>query len=110
MGVDGGCSRRFGRARAAGARLLLEFIMRNWIVGSLLLCLGSLTTGCKDPGEAYADAICECKDKDCMEKVNKEYEGKFPESKMKLGEIEKLPEDKKKQLGRAMECMLKQAK
>jgi hypothetical protein len=85
--------------------------MRDWIGGPLLLvALGLTSTGCKDAGEAYADAMCECSDKACFEKVSQEYESKFPESKMKLGEVDKLPDDKKKHLGRAMECMLKHAK
>lgn len=68
------------------------------------------TVGCKDPGEAYADAVCACSDEACFKKANADHAEKFPESAMNLGQIEKLPEDKKKHIGRAMECMMKAAK
>lgn len=78
-----------------------------------LAALASLAlslTACKDPLEAFADDVCACKDKECIDKVVKDYETKAPETKAKLGEIDKLPENKKKALGKAMECMMKQAK
>jgi len=75
-----------------------------------LFALSLATVGCKDPGQAYADAICECKEEACFKKAGEDHAEKFPESKTKLGEIDKLPEEKKKHLGRAMECMMKAAK
>jgi len=72
-----------------------------------LLTLGLSAAGCKAPGDAFADDVCACKDKACIDKAFKDHEGKFPEANAKLGEMDKLPEDKKKQLGRAMECVMK---
>jgi hypothetical protein len=67
----------------------------------------STFVGCKDPGQAFVDDVCACKDKACIEAAFKDHETKFPESKMKLGEMDKLDEKKKKQLGEAMACVMK---
>jgi hypothetical protein len=72
-----------------------------------LLAVSALAIGCKAPGDAWADAVCACTDTACMDKAMKEHESAFPESKAKIGEMDKMPEDKKKQLGRGMECMMK---
>lgn len=77
------------------------------LAATALLSLSIAAIGCKAPGDAFADDACACKDKECIEKVMKEYETKFPESKAKLGEVDKMPEDKKAQYGRAMACILK---
>ncbi len=68
-------------------------------------CLSA--AGCKDPGDAFVDDVCACTDKACIEKAFKDHESKFPESKAKLGEIDKLDAKKKEQLGKAMACVMK---
>ena len=75
-----------------------------------LFAVSLATVGCGDPGQAYADAVCACKDEACFKKANEDHAKSFPESGMNLGEIDKLPEEKKKHIGRAMECMIKAAK
>lgn len=72
-----------------------------------LVSLSIAAIGCKSPGDAFADDACACKDKECIEKVFKDHETKFPESKAKLGEVDKMPEDKKAAYGRAMACVMK---
>jgi len=72
-----------------------------------LLTLSVSALGCKAPGDAFAGDVCACKDKACIDKSMKDHETKFPEATAKLGEMDKMPEDKKKQLGRAVECMRK---
>jgi hypothetical protein len=74
-----------------------------------LVSVSALVVGCKAPGDAWADAVCACTDKACMDKAMKDHESAFPESKAKLGEIDKMDEAKKKQIGRGMECMMKVA-
>jgi hypothetical protein len=72
-----------------------------------LVALAISATGCKAPGEAWADDVCACKDKACIDKAMKDHEAAFPESKAKLGEMDKMPDDKKKALGRGMACVMK---
>ena len=76
---------------------------------ALFVTVALSTSACKDPGDAFVEDVCACKDKDCLDKVLKEHETKFPESKAKLGEMEKMDAKKKEQLGKAMECMMKLA-
>ncbi len=72
-----------------------------------LVSLSVSALGCKAAGDAWADDVCACKDKDCIDKAMKTHESSFPESKAKLGEMDKMDEAKKKALGRGMECMMK---
>ncbi len=81
----------------------------NNLATAALVALVLSAAACKDPGDAFVDDVCACKDKDCLDKALKAHETKFPESKAKLGEMEKMDAKKKEQLGKAMECMMKLA-
>jgi hypothetical protein len=72
-----------------------------------LVSISIAALGCKSPGDAFADDACACKDKECVEKVMKDHETKFPESKATLGEAAKLPADKKAAYDRAIGCIMK---
>ncbi len=77
------------------------------LLGLALAVVSLSAVGCKAPGDAWADEVCACKDKDCIDKAMKAHESTFPESKAKLGEMDKMDEAKKKALGKGMECIMK---
>lgn len=75
-----------------------------------VLTLALSATGCTSPGEAYANDVCACPDAECIKKAGETHAEKFPASKAKLSELDKLSEDDKKHIGKAMECMKKHMK
>lgn len=78
------------------------------VAAVVMVCLSAF--GCsKDEGNAFADEVCACKDKDCVDKAFKAYEDKLPALKAKLSEVDKLPEEQKKPIERAFGCMAKVA-
>ena len=66
-----------------------------------------LICGCKDEGQNFADAVCECEDLSCVMNVYREFETRFPEAKSDFEQTERLPDDKKQHLRRAGECINK---
>lgn len=69
------------------------------------LFLSLATVGCKSDIEKYADDVCACKDKKCLDEVSAKYKDKFPKDDKK--KLEDMPAKDKEAFGRALECSLK---
>lgn len=64
-----------------------------------VLGLFVLGTGCKSAAEKYADEVCACSDKNCVDEVSAKYEGKFDQKQPSSGD--------KQAAERAVACVAK---
>jgi hypothetical protein len=65
-------------------------------------------TGCKSDIEKYADDVCECKDKKCLDDVSAKWKDKMPKSDSKDNkELKDMSEKDKEAFGKALACSLK---
>lgn len=77
--------------------------MKNVLVLCSLIAVGLATTGCKSEIQKYADDLCNCKDKKCVEELDKAMEEKHKgEDKKEL--MKNISDKDKEAIGKAMEC------
>jgi hypothetical protein len=81
--------------------------MRRSVVFAVALFASLAAVGCKSDIEKYADEVCACSDKKCVEEVANKWKDKGPKGDKKL---EDLSEKEKEAAGRILECSLKHLK
>lgn len=77
--------------------------MKNVMILGSVLALALATTGCKSEIEKFADSVCDCKDKKCVEELEKAMKEKYKGEK--ADELFKNMSDKDKEaIKRGQEC------
>lgn len=73
------------------------FLLAALVVGSLAM------TGCKSEIEKYADDLCNCKDKKCVDELDKAMEEKH-KGEDKAEALKNLTDKDKAAIAKAMDC------